>query len=247
MEKILNDELIKVDIWFKCNKLSLNIKKTNYIIFRSNRNRSNIEHVKIEINGRPIERALSTRFLGVHMDEFLNFRSHNDEVTKKLSRYVGLFLKLRHFLPGEALLILYRSLFEPHFNYCNIIWSNTFPSHLGKLLILQKKIIRIISWSSFDAPSDPLFRRYGFLKIIELNIFYNACTMYCVVNWLNDKLSELIPIYFPSHAYQTRKKHHIKGKKQKLKCTSFSIVCKGPQVWNDLDKVLQMSPTVHGF
>ena len=156
-------------------------------------------------------------------------------------------ISILYFLPGEALLILYRSLFEPHFNYCNIIWSNTFPSHLGKLLILLKKIIRIISWSSFDAPSDPLFRRYGFLKIIELNIFYNACTMNCVVNRLNDKLSELIPIYFPSHAYQTRKKHHIKGKKRKLKCTSFSIVCKGPQVWNDLDKVLQMSPTVHVF
>uniref|UniRef100_A0A3B1IHU1 Reverse transcriptase domain-containing protein n=1 Tax=Astyanax mexicanus TaxID=7994 RepID=A0A3B1IHU1_ASTMX len=244
---ILNDELNKVDIWFKCNKLSLNIKKTNFIIFRSQRNQSNMEHIKIEINGSPITRVSSTRFLGIHMDEFLNFRSHIDELTKKLSKYVGLFLKLRQFLPGEALLTLYRTLFEPHLNYCNIIWSNTFSCHLRKLHILQKKIIRIISWASSDAPSDPLFCQLGLLKITELNIFHNACVMYSVVNKLNDRLCYLIPIYLPSHAYQTRKKHYIMGKKRKLKCTSLSVVCKGPQVWNDIDIDLQMSQTIHVF
>ena len=141
LQKNLNDELIKVDTWLKCNKLSLNINKTNFIIFRSNRNRSNLELIDIKINDSPIERVKSTRFLGVYMDEFVSFRSHIDVLTKKLSKYVGLFFKLRHFLPGEALVTLYWSLFEPHLNYCNIIWSNTFPSHLWKLTILQKKII----------------------------------------------------------------------------------------------------------
>ncbi len=42
---ILNEEMIKVDTWFKRNKLSFNINTTNFIIFCSNRNQSNIEHV----------------------------------------------------------------------------------------------------------------------------------------------------------------------------------------------------------
>lgn len=71
--------------------------------------------------------------------------------------------------------------------------------------------------------------------------------MYFVVNKLNDRLCDLIPISFPSHVYQTRKKHHIKGKKRKLKGTGLSIVSTGPQVWNDLNKDLQMIPTVHDF
>ena len=141
LQKNLYDELIKVDTWLKCNKLSLNINKTNFIIFRSNRNRSNLELTDIKINENHIEKVKSTKFLGVYMDEFVNFKSHIDVLTKKLSKYVGLFFKLRHFLPGKALVTLYRSLFEPHLNYCNIIWSNTFPSHLWKLTILQKKII----------------------------------------------------------------------------------------------------------
>ncbi len=70
-----------------------------------------------------------------------------------------------------------------------------------------------MSWTKFDAPSDPLFRRYGLLKITELNTFHNACTLFYVVNKLNERLCDLIPISFPLHSYQTRKKHFIKGKK----------------------------------
>lgn len=58
----MNEELIKVDTWFRCNKLSLNINKTNFIVFRSNRNQNDAEHVHIEINGRAIERVEFTKF-----------------------------------------------------------------------------------------------------------------------------------------------------------------------------------------
>ena len=147
-------------------------------------------------------------------------------------------------------LALYQSLFEPHLNYCNIIRSNTFPSHLGKLTILHEKIIWAMSWAKFDTPSDLLFHRYGLLKITELKSFHNACTVFCVVKKLNERLCDLIPVSFPLHSYQTRKRHFIKRKnktKQKLKCTSLSVVCKGPQVWNNLDRDLQMSPSIRVF
>lgn len=133
LQNLMSEELIKVDTWFKCNKFALYINKTNFIVFHSNRNRNNVEHIRIEINDRAVERVESIKFLGIYIDEFLNFKKHIDELTKKLSKYVGLFFKLRHFLPVEALLTLYRSLFESHLNYCNVIWSNTYPSYLKKL------------------------------------------------------------------------------------------------------------------
>lgn len=56
------------------------------------------------------------------------------------------------------------------------------------------------------------------------------------VNMLNDRLCNFIPIYSPSHTYDTRKKHLINGKKKrKLKCISFSVVCRRPPVWNQVD------------
>ena len=96
--------------------------------------------------------------------------------------YSGLFFKLRDYLPLSALLTLYRSLFEPHLLYCNIIWCNTFPSYLYKLQTLQKKVIRTMFWSHFRDHTGPLFESSGVLKLTDLNIFLNVCTVYQVLN-----------------------------------------------------------------
>lgn len=216
LQDTVNTELIKVDAWFKCNKLSLNVNKTNYILFRSNRKKINTELFHINIDGQEIIRVNFTKFLGVHIDEFVNFKYQIDYLTKKLSKYVGLFYKLRHSLPVSALLTMYKTIFEPHLSYCNVIWSNIYPSYLLKLEILQKKAIRALSWSTGNAPTRPLFHCYGILRLTEFNLFHNACIMFEAVNGLNPRLSGLLPICRPQHQHQTRNKRLITGKLWRL-------------------------------
>ena len=196
LQDTVNTELIKVDTWFKCNKLSLIVNKTNYILFRSNRKKINTELFHINIEGQEITRV-NTKFLGVHIDEFVNFKYQIDYLTKKLSKYVGQFYKLRHSLPVSALLTMYKTLFEPHLSDCNVIWSNNFPSYLLKLEILQKKAIHALSWSTGNAPTRPLFHCYGILRLTEFNLFHNACITFEAVNGLNPRLSGLLPICRP--------------------------------------------------
>lgn len=225
----------------------ININKTKFIIFRSNKSRAQIENVKVEINGQAIERVKNIKFLGIYIDEFINFKNHIDYLIGKLSKYVGLFFKLRFYLPFIALMNLYRSLFEPHLNYCNAIWCNTHPTYLQKLIVLQKKVIRAISWSEYRAPSNPLFHRFKLLKLTECNYLHNACIMFSVVNELNPKLSQLIPVNTASHGYGTRKKHLLRGKKRILHCTRLSIVYKGPQIWNELDDSVKKAKNLYLF
>ena len=151
----LNAELAKVDTWFKCNKLSLNIKKTNYIVFTTAQSKINTDNIILKINKQAIERVRSTKFLGVMIDDQLNFKCHIDYLMLKLSKYLGLFYKIRHYLPKSAMIVLYKTLFEPHLDYCNVIWCNTYETHLSKLLVLQRKIIRAISWSEYRAHAPP--------------------------------------------------------------------------------------------
>ena len=247
LQEILNKELASVDTWFKCNRLSLNVSKTNYIVFHSSRSTLNTDQVCLKIDKEEITKVKETRFLGVMIDECLDFKCHINVLMTKLSKYVGLFYKIRHVLPFSALLTLYKCLFEPHLNYCNEIWCNTFPSHLSKIEVLQKKVIRAICWADFNAPTDPLFHTHGLLKLNELNLYHNACTMYQVVNNINQRLCDLIPIYLPQHAYPTRKKHHITGKKRSLTCTRLSIAYRGPQIWNDLEGFIKKSQSIHAF
>jgi hypothetical protein len=138
-------------------------------------------------------------------------------------------------------------LFEPHISYCNVIWCNTYPSHLNKLISLQKKIIRAISWSWYNTPTRPLFHRLGLLRLTELNIYHNACIMHQVVNVTNSRLSQLIPISSPLHAHATRNKHLITGKTRRLKCANLSITSRGPKIWNELDGRLKVLKSVSIF
>lgn len=125
---------VKVNTWFKWNKLSLNINKNFYIVFHSSYRKYCDANMNIILDGKIVTKVELTKFLGVLIDQSLNFKKTHWWDCKKLSKIVGLFFKVRQLLPLEALLALYRFLFEPHFNYCNIICNNTYLTRTAKLL-----------------------------------------------------------------------------------------------------------------
>ena len=84
---IINDELSKISAWFKLNKLSLHIKKTNYIIFQSStKNPLNDSNFDICIDGIKIEKALKTKFLRVNINYKLDWSDHIHTVCNKISK-----------------------------------------------------------------------------------------------------------------------------------------------------------------
>ena len=123
MATVINEELIKVQEWLHCNKLSLNVLKTHYIIFTS-RNKC-VNDVDIRINDAHIERVYATKFLGVQIDAQLTWKKHIEYTCKKLSKCVGILAKARRKLHKSALLTLYYSFAFPYFIYCNHVWGNT--------------------------------------------------------------------------------------------------------------------------
>ena len=137
------------------------------MLFTLNRQLKSTACCQIAISGEAVKRVDCTKFLGVLIDDSLTFKCHIDHLVSKLSKYVGLFYRVRHLLPQSALLTLYKTLFEPHLNYCNVIWGNTFPSHLKKLQALQKKVIRALAWAEINSSSLPLFHRFQLLRLTE--------------------------------------------------------------------------------
>ena len=92
---ILNNELPKLSLWFQCNKLSLNIAKTNFIYFKHANSHLDDLPYNIMINDVPLERKKTTKFLGVIIDENLNWNNHIRHVTNCISRNVGILYKLK--------------------------------------------------------------------------------------------------------------------------------------------------------
>ena len=75
--RVVNDELIKISSWFKANKLSLNVQKTNYVIFRNRHSNRSYDNIHIVIDGIELEQVTHTKFLGVIIDKSLTWNDHN--------------------------------------------------------------------------------------------------------------------------------------------------------------------------
>ena len=140
-------------MWFKINKLSLNVEKTVFMVFTNAQKKydSNIVTNKIMLDGKPVVQVQSTRFLGVHINEHLNWINHIKQVENKISKTCGILTKLKHTLQKPVLLSIYNTLFLPYLHYCAIIWAGSSLNKLDRILKIQKRAIRNISQTDSKA------------------------------------------------------------------------------------------------
>ena len=150
----MNSELKNIILWIHANKLSLNLQKTNYMLFS---NSIKIVPGDVLFNNVRIERVTSTKFLGLYNDEKLNWKIHVDNLCKLLSKNVGVIYKLRSVFPQEVLFILYSTLILSYLNYGVLAWGNSLKTQIGKLFIVQKRAIRNIYNVNYRAHTNVLF------------------------------------------------------------------------------------------
>ena len=94
-----------------------------------------------------------------------------------------------------------RPLVKPYFTYCVIIWGNTYKKYLNKIKILQKKIIRIITFSEFNAHTEPLFRKFKIMTTSQLYEYFSSIFVFkSLKNMLPNGLSDMF-----SHNFVSRK------------------------------------------
>ena len=162
INKVIQAEINKVTEWLNVNKLSLNITKTKFILFRSI-NKKPKHNVKITINDIKIDQVKSTNFLGVIIDECLTWNEHITKVAKKISRASAIIAKIRHFLNKNALKLIYYALVYPYFTYGNSIWGNTYKIRIQKIMNIQKKIVRLMTFKSYMEHTEMFFKELGIL------------------------------------------------------------------------------------
>ena len=163
----MNEEMIKISAWFKVNKLSLNIDKTHFMLFKGKRKiRKGIE---IIIDDKMINQVSETKFLGIYIDENLSWKSHIQNITKKVARATGILYKVRRILDTNTLRNLYLTFVDPYLTYCVHVWGNACKTYLTKLGKLQAKIVIIFTYPTYKAHSDPLYNALKLLKIKDIH------------------------------------------------------------------------------
>ena len=163
----INSELEKIVEWLNTNKMSLNVDKTHYIVFTMPGKTISVHNDTI-INNCKINEVSHTKFLGVLIDKNLTWKYHIDHVCSKVSKNIGILRKLRRFLDNYSMTSMYYSFVYPYFNYCIHVWGSCYKTHLNKVIILQKKAVRIISGADRLSHSEPLFTSFEILNIDKI-------------------------------------------------------------------------------
>ena len=136
----INSELDKVYTWLCVNKLSLNVSKTKYMIFENKLNRNAIPKESFKINGQKLKQCKDFDFLGITIDNQLNWRSHTKKSYGKVSRTVGVMKKIKRYAPLFVLKTLYHSLVNSRLSYGIKCWGYA----CSQLVTIQKKAIRVM-------------------------------------------------------------------------------------------------------
>lgn len=97
------------------------------------------------------------KYLGVLLDSNLSWKFQINNVALKISRTAGVVARLRHFVPCTTLLNIYQSLILPHLTYGLAAWGQSAKTHLQKILVLQKRVLRLMYFSEPRAHAVPLF------------------------------------------------------------------------------------------
>ena len=247
LTNIIQTELQKLSLWFKANKLSLNIDKTKFMVFtpRQKRNKLNITLV---IDDKQIKETKDNIFLGVVIDEHLSWKSHISNVANKISKSIGIIYKASFFLSKSSLQTLYYSLVYPYLIYCNIVWASTYKSNLNRILILQKRIVRIMNKTWFLEQTSPLFRQDKILKIIDICSLQMGQFMYSYNHRiLPEAFLNLFQKHNEIHNYNTRNARKIILPLCRTNIRRFSVIYQAPRLFNSLPVEIVSCFTLKSF
>ena len=137
----------KLSTWFKTNRLSLNVSKTNCIV---------------------IERVNCKKFLGVLIDSKLSWSDHVSYIRHKMSKNLSVMHRVKWLLNKSALYMIYCTLVLPYISYCCEIWENTYKTRIQPLYIIQKRAILICNHLEYRSHSKPAFFNLKTLTIADL-------------------------------------------------------------------------------
>ena len=157
LESVINIELQKVCDWLNVNKLTINAKKSNFVIFRPSQKKLSYQiNIRIYNNASNSDTFLECKdygkFLGVLTDKNLTWKYHIDYISSKISRVVRIISRLRHSVPLNTLIQVYRSLIFPI-----AAWGQAAQVYLKKVFILQKRALRLMFFADNRSHAIPLF------------------------------------------------------------------------------------------
>jgi len=197
----VNNEINKIAVWFRANKLAVNISKTKYMIFRMKGKKIDNDIPDIiynanEINQTPDDSLITTleryhdnhqnkecryyKYLGIHLDEHLTLETHSSHIVNKITSSLYCIKQAKHIIPLKGMKSLYFALIHSYLSHCTAIMSVITAKNRQRIVKIQKKAIRLITGSAYNEHTAPLFYQHNILPYEKLITFSQLNFMHSI-------------------------------------------------------------------
>ena len=139
----LQEDLVNLSKWCKCNKLTVNIKKTKYVIFGLKSQTKRIKSHSMILDNKTIERVNFYKYLGITLDMHLTFSKHIDNCYRLAAHKIYLLSKIRRYINFQASQMIYKTMVLPYMDYGDLIYDGANYNALERLQTLQNRGLRI--------------------------------------------------------------------------------------------------------
>ena len=182
------------------------------------------------------------------MDQHLTWNEHIRSISDKIAKSIGILTRTAYLLPSCIRLKLYYSLVYPYLTYCNMVWASTYDSRLRRLMILQKRAVRVIAGVPRCVHSGPLFTNLRLLKLEQIRTLQIGLFMYRYEHGL---LPACFKVFFhlgsDVHTHYTRNCKAYRPVYAHTNTRLFSIKSVGSTTWNMLPSHIRRAPHLMHF
>ena len=231
--------------WFGANKLTINVDKTAYTIFTKHKQiPSNLNNVKI--GQHTIKRVHSVKYLGIILDDKLNWKDHIEELMKSLNKITKAFQIIKNYIPTKNKIVLYHAHIYSRIQYGIEVYSSAKEGLIKRVQVKQNKALKILYNKSFLTPTIEMHKEQKVLlvkDIAKLNI------LKFVFKQRNEITPEIFSNYFREnqciHYHNTRQSGNIHIPSTGV--NNRSIKHRGAKQWNSIPKEFRQIGNIKAF
>ena len=244
----MRDCLVRLSNWFKCNRLTLHLDKTCYSIYHGPKKKIPRRYDKISIDGHIIHREHKIKYLGLIIDETLSWRDHVDYIIASLSKFYGIFNKIKLLVPKKYKLAIYDAYVYSKIRYGIEIYGSLNVTLRKRLQIVSNKLLKILFCMSPFHSTNQLHKG---LDILQINDVYKASVLKFVFLCVNHTPLSIFDQYYKrrrdQHSRSLRDLHnlHVPDGYSAIALSSTKI--HGAKLWNELPLEIRKLDDVNCF
>jgi hypothetical protein len=250
VEIALQEAIDNVSEWYKCNKLTLNVKKSNIMVIH--RKKQINDNINVSVNGTVLAQIENVKYLGLCIDNKLQWNSHINNVCKTITKKLGMMNRTSKYVEEKTRVQIYKSFIQPSFDYADTIWHGCSKFLQHKLQILQNRAARIIK-QDFDFVNSrglDMIKNLMLQETSKRREYRISTLMYkCVHGLVPQYLSDQIILVKDMHTHKTRQASglNVYFKKANNNCLKNSFFHLGADIWNRIPDHIKQSQSVESF